>query len=160
MAVANPSFVHATLYPERTCRTQNVALYAMDAVTLEADGTCNRQDGGDPPLPCGALAGAPDAGGSEGGGDTSFAVECTTFRSERVSASVATSMIQFRSLFDGDVNESNGQQRLTDADFDLYLADPRDVCPGGLGPPPRCRAHLKGHFHFYFQRGRPAQPFP
>ena len=42
----------------------------------------------------------------------------------------------------------------------FYLADPRQISPGGLGPPPPCWGHLKGNFHFYFQRGRPAQPFP
>ncbi len=66
----------------------------------------------------------------------------------------------FHSLFDGDVNESNAQQRLTDADFDIYLANPREISAGGLGPPPPCRGHIKGRFRFYFQRGRPAQPFP
>jgi hypothetical protein len=65
----------------------------------------------------------------------------------------------FYSLFDGNPDESNAQQRLTDATFDLYLADPRDICPGGVGPPPRCQGHLTGYFRFYFERGSPAQPF-
>ena len=38
--VADPAHVHATLYLQRTCRVQNVALYAVDAVTLNADGKC------------------------------------------------------------------------------------------------------------------------
>ena len=50
--VPNPGIVHATLYLEKTCRTQNVALYALSAVTLNPDGTCNRPDSGDAPLPC------------------------------------------------------------------------------------------------------------
>jgi hypothetical protein len=192
-AVANPALVHATLYLGRTCRTQNVALYAMDAVSLEPDGTCNHPDGGEPPLPCGAQAATADGGASDAAADgatdggasaaadggmadagNANAVEggagvsnvdqapdkCTDFRATSSSAGVATSMIRFNYLFDGQVSESNAKERLTDADFDLYLADPRETCPGGIGPPPRCRGHLQGHVHFYFQRGRPAQPFP
>jgi hypothetical protein len=154
------SLVHASLYPERTCRTQNVALYAVDAVSLEADGTCNRPDGGSPPLRCDAPVTVAEGGAAASEADAGSVAACTAFQSTRVSGGVATSMIRFTSLFDGDVTASNAQQRLTDADFDFYFADPRDVCPGGLGPPPRCRGRLQGHVHFYFQRGRPAQPFP
>jgi hypothetical protein len=73
---------------------------------------------------------------------------------------VGQSTITFSSLFDGNPNESNAVQRLTSARFEFYLGDPREICPGGLGPPPRCRGKLIGSFSFYFQRGRPAQPFP
>jgi hypothetical protein len=178
-AVANPPPVHATLYLERTCPTQNVALYAMDAVSLEADGTCNRPLLADePPLQCDAASSAPDGGATAGGADASPAAmdasaasmndaagpsttnACTDFQSTPVSANVATSMIKFTALFDGNEGESDARQRRTVADFDLYLADPRETCPGGLGPPPRCRGHLKGRVDFYFERGRPAQPFP
>lgn len=169
MAVADPPLVHAALYLERTCPTQNVALYAMNAVSLEADGTCNRPSGGvEPPLPCGAAAAAPDASPvtlADASADTvsDAAVStnsCTDFQSTPSSANIATSMIRFTSLFDGNAGESDAKQRRTVADFDLYLADPRETCPGGLGPPPRCRGHIKGRFDFYFERGRPAQPFP
>jgi hypothetical protein len=71
-----------------------------------------------------------------------------------------TSTIMFTHLFDGNEDETNAQQRLTDAQFDFYFADPREVCPGGIGPPPPCRGHLVGYFSFYFERGQPAQPFP
>lgn len=71
-----------------------------------------------------------------------------------------TSTILFNSLFDGNEDETNAQKRLTDAQFDFYFADPREVCPGGIGPPPPCRGHLVGYFRFYFERGQPAQPFP
>jgi hypothetical protein len=70
------------------------------------------------------------------------------------------STIVFSSLFDGNENESNAEKRLTDAQFDFYFADPREICPGGVGPPPPCRGHLVGYFRFYFERGQPAQPFP
>ena len=73
---------------------------------------------------------------------------------------IGTSTIVFNNLFDGNENESDAAKRLTDATFDFYLADPREICSGGLGPPPPCRGHLSGNFRFYFQRGRPAQPFP
>jgi hypothetical protein len=185
-AVANPPIVHAALYLNRTCRTQNVALFAMDAVTLEADGTCSRPATGETPVSCGApavlssLADAADAATAvtgadasdeaslEAGGvvgaapsDASALASPVCGQSDRAwPNNVATSTMTFTSLFDGNAGESNARQRLTDASFDLYLADPRDICPGGLGPPPRCQGHLQGNFHFYFQRGRPAQPFP
>jgi hypothetical protein len=137
--VANPALVHATLYLGRTCRTQNAALYATTCSLTSAIQPLACQDAG---IGTGAL----DAGAlaSDGGAPLT----------------VASSTITFNSLFDGDINESNAQKRLTDADFDFYLADPREVTGGGLGPPAPCRGHLKGRFHFYFQRGRPAQPFP
>ena len=77
-----------------------------------------------------------------------------------VPGAIGTSTITFHHLFDGNPDEANASERLSEADFDFYLADPRNICPGGLGPPPRCEGHLKGSFKFYFQRGRPAQPFP
>jgi hypothetical protein len=139
---ANPPLVHATLYLNRTCRTQNVALYAT---------TCSLPAGGQSPIACDVDAGLTppaDAGASADAGPAS------------APGGVGSSTITFHSLFDGNVNESNAQQRLTDVDFDFYLTDPRQISPGGLGPPPPCWGHLKGNFHFYFQRGRPAQPFP
>jgi hypothetical protein len=72
---------------------------------------------------------------------------------------VGTSTIVFNSLFDGNPNESNAKQRLSDAHFEFFMADPGEICPGGLGAPPRCRAHLVGTFKFYFEKGIPAQPF-
>jgi hypothetical protein len=127
------SIVHANLYLDSTCRTQNDALYAMDAVTTNADGSCSQPDGGDPPLACdGSAAPGP----------------------------VRASTMTFNALFDGNTDESNTADLLSDATFHLFLADPREVCPGGGGPPPRCRGELYGNFHFYFQQGRPAQPFP
>jgi hypothetical protein len=187
VAVADPSIVHANFYLERTCRTQNVALYALDKVALQADGTCNRPAAGEPPSTCpgpatlGATSSA-DAGADAGAGastaDASImdaavaSVDATIATSGDAGQlvcgqsnpvwpnNIATSTITFSSLFDGDTGESNDQQRLTEASFDFYLADPRDVCPGGVGPPPRCQAHLQGNFSFYFQSGRPAQPFP
>jgi hypothetical protein len=166
VAVPNPPIVSASIYLNHTCSTVNQALYALSAVSLGPNGEC----GGGPPLACSspsiAIAGdggtvtgeggATDAsteggaadGGSEGGTDGGGA------------PLVGQSTITFTSLFDGNANEPNAAARLTDATFEFFLADPREGCPGGLGPPPPCRGHLVGNFHFYFQRGRPAQPFP
>jgi len=156
-AIAHPAIVHASLYLQRTCRTQNLALYAMDAVTVNADGSCQRPDGGEPPDPCGSPATVPPAGVDAG--PTAQALDGGA-DGGATAQRVGESTIVFRSMFDANPAEANAQQRLTDADFELFFADPREICPGGLGPPPRCRAHLKGSFRFYFERGRPAQPFP
>jgi hypothetical protein len=154
-AVANPGIVHATLYLQKTCRTQNVALYALSDVTVNADGTCDRPDGGDPPLDCGSAATLPNPDGG--------AIEPALAGQDAGSATSATtrsSWINFQSLFDGNPDEADANKRLTQATFELFLANPREICPGGLGPPPRCRGDLKGSFKFYFERGQPAQPFP
>jgi hypothetical protein len=142
----NPPLVHATAYLNRTCRTQNVALYATSCtvpggapVACDVDGSAGAPFDASLDVNAAASVGAGDAGAS---------------------AAVGASTITFHRLFDGNVNESEAQQRLTDADFDFYLADPREGSPGGLGPPPPCRGRIKGSFHFYFERGRPAQPFP
>jgi hypothetical protein len=121
-----------------------VALYAM---------TCTLPAGGDRPVGCNV-----DGSGmaqADAGLDAS-----TTATDAGAAGGVATSTITFHSLFDGNIDESNAKQRLSDADFDFFLADPRTGPPGGLGPPPPCRGHLTGSFRFYFERGRPAQPFP
>ena len=147
--------MHATLYLDYTCRTQNDGLYAMDAVSGvdPMTGECVRPEGGAPPLAC--------AGSLDGGAGTT-GTERRRGRpaAQGVSGTIGTSTITFTSLFDNNPDESNASLRLSEGSFNLYLADPRDICPGGLGPPPPCEGHLQGTFRFYFQRGRPAQPFP
>jgi hypothetical protein len=159
---SNPSIVHATLYLGRSCRTQNVALYAVDAVTLNAgDAGCTPPPGGDPPMVCPSSPIAPDGGAGLDGavaeaglaGDAGASVPSPA-------GAVGSSTITFYSLFDGNPEETNAAARYTDATFHFYLADPREICPGGVGPPPRCRGELTGYFKFYFERGKPAQPFP
>ena len=67
--------------------------------------------------------------------------------------------ITFRALFNGDPNETNAAEKLTDAEFsDIVVGDPRDRVAGG--DTIQNLSHLWGHFKFYFQRGQPAQPFP
>ncbi|HEX3771611.1 MAG TPA: hypothetical protein VHV30_12125 [Polyangiaceae bacterium] len=149
----NPGIVHATLYLQRTCRTQNVALFAMSAVTVNGDGTCNPEDGGLPPLECGSAGTLPNTDGG--------AVQPAVDAGAGTAASpTRSSWINFQSLFDGVVDEPDAQKRLTQATFDFYLANPLEVCPGPNAPPPRCRGELHGNFKFYFERGQPAQPFP
>jgi hypothetical protein len=154
-ATANPSIVHATLYLQHSCRTQDLALYALAAVSLNPDGSCV------PPVgsPSSSLCGGPAILPTDAGANTSVSLDGGSTPPTAPPA-IGVSTISFHALFDGNENESSAQQRLSYADFDLYFADPREGCPGGLGPPPPCRGHLTGNFNFYFERGQPAQPFP
>ena len=65
--------------------------------------------------------------------------------------------ITFASLFSGDPNEENGEERLTKADFTADFADPREVLE--VDDPSTIISTIRGSFSFYFQRGQPAQPF-
>jgi hypothetical protein len=160
--VSSPRIVSAALYLDNTCRTQDDALYAMDAVSGvdPVDGECRPPEGGDPPLSCPAPAIATTTadGGVVPGDAGALLADAGT--SGAIPGSIGTSTITFTHLFDGNPDEANASERLSQGTFDFYFADPRNICPGGLGPPPRCEGHLKGDFKFYFQRGRPAQPFP
>src|SRR5262249_16733452 len=72
--------------------------------------------------------------------------------------SVAGTMT-FRALFNGDPNETNAAEKLTEAEFtDIVVGDPRDRVAGGETI--QTLSHIRGNFKFYFQRGQPAQPFP
>jgi len=72
-----------------------------------------------------------------------------------------TGEITFQELFSGDPNESVGSEKLTDASFDVLVADPRDADPAGtLHIPPERISRMEGDFRFHFQRGKPGQPFP
>ncbi len=134
----DPAIVSLSLYLQKTCQTQNVALYALDEVSIPADGTCDSRavPGADPTTGCDPSKESPAGVGS------------------------GKSLIAFTHVFNGNIDEATAAERLTAGCFDVYLADPREVAPGGTGPPPRCRGHIKGTFSFYFERGRPAQPFP
>lgn len=133
-----PAMVTMTLYLQRSCRTVGPTLHAMSEVTLPADGTC------DAPAVMGA---DPHTG-------------CDPGRESPAGQGSGRSFITFTQIFDGKLDEPTASERLTSGCFDVYLADPRDVAPGGGGPPPRCRGHIKGSFRFFFERGRPSQPFP
>ena len=68
--------------------------------------------------------------------------------------------ITFAALFSGDPNESVGSEKLSDATFDVLMADPRDAIPGTVDVPAAKTSRVTGHFKFHFQRGQPGQPFP
>lgn len=135
---ADPANVSLSLYMQKSCQTQNVTVYAIDEVTVPTDGTCTAapMKGADPMQNC-----DPNLQAADGVGD-------------------GKSHIAFTSLFDGNIDESQAADRLTAGCFDVYLADPRDENPGPNPPPPVCRGHIRGAFSFYFERGRPGQPFP
>jgi hypothetical protein len=181
------SLVHATVYLQKSCPTQTVALYALESVSGDAAGNCNPAPTGPYILQCNSPTTQGLAAVAEGGlADAAFLHQDASTRDATLpieastsdagdggpvigneggtvlpaNASVLHSTMTFQSLFDDNVTETNAAERLTQATFDLYLADPRDACPGGLGPPPPCRGHLHGNFQFYFEQGQPAQPFP
>jgi hypothetical protein len=134
----NPGLVSMALYLQRSCRTQGVSLHAIDAVTLPNDGTCTVQPmlGADPSQGC-----APDKEAPGGVGN-------------------GKSVVTFTSVANGKVAEETAAERLNAGCFDIYLADPREAEPGGQGAPPPCRGHIRGTFSFFYERGRPSQPFP
>jgi hypothetical protein len=135
---SDPALVNIALYLQRSCRTQTVTLHAVDQVTIPEDGTCTAPSmrGADPEQGC-----APDKVAPAGVG-------------------TGKSLISFTSISNGKLDEETAAERLNAGCFDIYLADPREAQPGGGGPPPRCRGHLRGTFSFFFERGRPSQPFP
>ncbi|HLV19500.1 MAG TPA: hypothetical protein VKZ49_01410 [Polyangiaceae bacterium] len=67
--------------------------------------------------------------------------------------------ITFSSLFSGDRNEQDADDRLTEASFQATFADPRQLTADGAVPADQ-GSLVEGWFRFYFQRGQPAQPFP
>ena len=67
--------------------------------------------------------------------------------------------IVFHSIFNGDLNESNDNEKLTEAEFDdITVGDPRERDPASGAV--MNVSHVKGRLRFYFRRGQPAQPFP
>lgn len=126
-----PARVHAALYLQRTCKTENVALHALGAVRLSPSGAC----------------------------DADVEIPKDACSLQQSAAPEGRSTITFTHLFNASADETSAAEKLTEGTFDLYLADPREICPG-VGVPPPCRGHLRGSFRFYFQRGRPGQPFP
>jgi hypothetical protein len=134
----NPAPVSLTLYLQKSCQTQNVTLHAVDEVTIPSDGTCDSR----------SMKGADPTTG------------CDPTKESAAGVGSGKSLISFTHVFDGKVDEPVAAERLTAGCFDVYLADPREEAPGGDGPPPRCRGHIKGTFSFFFERGRPSQPFP
>ncbi len=164
-----PPNVHLSVYLQATCRIQDVALYAMESVTLNRAGGCDPSNGGQPIVQCpGSESGLATQDGGVGTLDASDADGAVSdagagdggASSDGGGQPIGHSTITFTSLFDGNEQAVSAAERLNQGSFSVYLADPREVCPGGLGPPPPCRGYLQGTFNFDFQQGRPAQPFP
>jgi hypothetical protein len=147
----NPPSVHLSLYLNKSCQTEQLALYALDKVSVDSQGSCDQPEAGPLTIQCdGSNMGLADAGPPSVGAPDAGVPALPT----------RSSTITFTDLFDGNPYEANAHARLTEATFDAYLGDPGEGCPGGVGPPPPCRGHLQGSFQFYFERGQPAQPFP
>ncbi len=70
--------------------------------------------------------------------------------------------ITFHSLFSGDPNEADAAEKYTDAEFSVWMGDPRDAPAGSPADaiPTDAQSHVTGFFRFYFERGQPGQPFP
>ncbi len=69
--------------------------------------------------------------------------------------------VRFDELFSGDPNEADAAEKLTVGQFDVLVADPRDIeLDGGSPSTIPNQSALSGRFRFFFQRGQPAQPFP
>lgn len=66
--------------------------------------------------------------------------------------------ITFKSIFSGNPNEEDSEKRLTEAEFKVQFADPRELV-GAADPGAVTSDVVSGRFRFYFQRGQPAQPF-
>lgn len=66
--------------------------------------------------------------------------------------------INFSSLFSGDINEADADERLTKAEFSADFADPRELT-GDPEVDAQVISRVTGNFNFFFQRGQPAQPF-
>jgi hypothetical protein len=66
--------------------------------------------------------------------------------------------ITFTSLFSGDPEETESDERLTEATFDATFADPR-LLVGDEAMDAEVQSRVTGYFRFFFQRGQPAQPF-
>ncbi len=70
--------------------------------------------------------------------------------------------VTFHSLFSGDPNEAEAAEKYTDAEFDVWMGDPRDAPVGKRADeiPKELQSRVTGFFRFYFERGQPGQPFP
>ncbi len=70
--------------------------------------------------------------------------------------------VTFHSLFSGDPNEEEGADKFTNAEFSVWMGDPRDAPVGKAANeiPADRQSLVTGFFRFYFERGQPGQPFP
>jgi hypothetical protein len=80
--------------------------------------------------------------------------------SQNVALHALSGSVTFDALFNGNPNEAVGSEKLTNATFDVLMADPRDAIPGTIDVPAAKTSRVSGRFKFHFQRGQPGQPFP
>jgi hypothetical protein len=116
-----------------------------------------------------SLGSAVQIGLPEDAGDGAAPVSMSLFMHdschEQNGALYATSgSVTFTSLFSGDPNESDADDRLTEASFTAQMSNAEDVDATGVAPAPGAEpaqtSVVQGWFRFVFQRGQPAQPFP
>jgi hypothetical protein len=121
-ATPEPALVGMTLYLQRSCRTQNVTLHAVQEVAIPNDGSCvaNAVMGGDPTQGCDPTKESPAGLGN------------------------GRSVIAFTSVANGKLDEETAAERLTSGCFDVYLADPRDSPQSAVGAPHDAAATSKG----------------
>jgi hypothetical protein len=167
---ADPPRVHANLYLQQSCKPQNVALHALERVALGPSGECDGplapkaecSPGGLAPNPVGKVT-LPDREPENDASTPQGPLGPPSPRPDDASANeglTGESVITFVSLFSGNPDATSPAERLTKAYFRFFLGDPRDRCVPSDARPPPCRGALEGKFAFYFQRGRPLQPFP
>ena len=70
--------------------------------------------------------------------------------------------VTFHSLFSGDPNEDEAADKFTNAEFSVWMGDPRDAPVGARANeiPTEKQSLVTGFLRFYFERGQPGQPFP
>jgi len=83
-------------------------------------------------------------------------------RSQNTVLYAVSGSITFHSLFSGDPNEADAANKFTDAEFSVWMGDPRDAPVGQAADqiPAEDQSLVTGFFRFYFERGQPGQPFP
>lgn len=78
---------------------------------------------------------------------------------QNVSLQAVEGTMRFSRLWNGDINATSEEDRLIEGEFDVLVADPRELT-FGEEPDPAVSSRVTGHFRFLFERGHPAQPFP
>lgn len=89
-------------------------------------------------------------------------------RNQNAALSAVGGWVRFDTLFSGNPNEDEVEDRVTNGRFEAVLIDPRDaVAIEGASEaeplfeyPEDRTSRVEGEFSFVFHRGTPAQPFP
>lgn len=173
-----PTFFGANPYREREIfirvqRGSDIQELSDGLTVLVADNRAIREELLGSPLPVGMPPGVTPSGAPVSGAEPPLVTlalylhntchrEIGTVYSvgpDAVDGDGAPSTITFHSLFSGNPNEKNAEDRYTEAEFAAWFADPRDAAVGGVVPAEKA-SYVEGRFSFFFHRGQPAQPFP